>query len=418
MLELKDNNVFFKENCYYKEKIKGIIHKVFEGYLTYNPDYCYNCGVVFDQNFEKHGFIMSDIKLPDVSGYKTILRLHKQRYLCKYCNKAFTLTTPIANYGCCISNNTKYKIAKDLTKKRSEKDIALDNNVSPNTVERIMDSYYESQKLYKHYLPDVLSFDEFKSVKSADGAMSFHMCDGITGQTIDIIEDRRLNNLIKYFLYYDYKARSRVKFIIIDMYSPYVSLIKKLFPNAKIIIDKFHLTQLISRALNKTRIMVMKKYKQHHRKFKRYWKLILKSRDELNNSKWKKFTCFKSLMTTTDVVDFLISLDKELKQSYLVYQDLLYAFKKKDFELLKRILNNNNNNISQYLQTSIKTLKEFLPYIKNTFNNNFHNGFIEGNNNFIKVIKRIAFGFRSFRRFKARIMICKGMLKLKKIANA
>ena len=31
-------------------------------------------------------------------------------------------------------------------KKRSEKDIALDNNVSPNTVERVMDSYYESQK--------------------------------------------------------------------------------------------------------------------------------------------------------------------------------------------------------------------------------------------------------------------------------
>ena len=35
-----------------------------------------------------------------------------------------------------------------------------------------------------------------------------------------------------------------------------------------------------------------------------------------------------------------------------------------------------------------------------------------------EVIKRIAFGFRSFRRFKARIMICKGLIKIKKIANA
>ena len=90
-------------------------------------------------------------------------------------------------------------------------------------------------------MPEVLCFDEFKSVKSADGAMSFHMCDGITGQTIDIIEDRRLNKLINYFFYYNFKTRSKVKFIIIDMYSPYVSLIKKMFPNAKIIIDKFHL---------------------------------------------------------------------------------------------------------------------------------------------------------------------------------
>ena len=418
ILTLKEDNLIFKENFYYECKIKGITHKIFEAYLSYKPTFCPKCGVVFDNLFEKHGFITSNIKIPDISGFKSLLKLHKQRYLCKHCNKAFTLSTNIVNYGCFISNNTKHKIATDLVKKRSEKDIAIDNNVSPNTVERIMDSYYESQKLYKHYLPEVLCFDEFKSVKSADGAMSFHMCDGITGQTIDIVEDRRLDKLIKYFFYYDYKARSRVKFIIIDMYSPYVSLIKKMFPNASIIIDKFHLTQLISRSLNKTRIMTMKSSKKHYNKFKRYWRLILKSRDDLDVSKWKKFTCFDSLMTEADVVNYLLNLDEELKQTYLIYQDILYALKNKNYNLLNKTLYNYNPNISSYMKTSIKTLIEFLPYIKNTFNNNYHNGYIEGNNNFIKVIKRIAFGFRSFRRFKARIMICKGLIKIKKTANA
>ena len=151
MLELKDSNIFFKENFYYKEKIKGVIHKIFEGYLSYSPSFCPKCGVVFDENFEKHGFISSDIKIPDVSGFKSILRLHKQRYLCNHCNKAFTLTSNITNYGCFISKNTKWKIAKDLKEKRSEKDIAIANNVSPNTVERIMDSYYNTNKLYKNY---------------------------------------------------------------------------------------------------------------------------------------------------------------------------------------------------------------------------------------------------------------------------
>ena len=417
MLELKDSNIFFKENFYFNEIIKGVTHKIFEGYLSYEPCFCPKCGVVFDEKFEKHGFITSDIVIPDVVGFKTILRLHKQRYLCKHCNKAFTLTSNITDYGCFISNITKHKIALDLTKKRSEKDIANDNGVSSNTVERVMDSFYETQKLYKHYLPEVLSFDEFKSVKSADGAMSFHMCNGITGQTIDIIEDRRLDNLIKYFFYYDYKARSRVKFITIDMYSPYVSLIKKMFPNAKIIIDKFHLTQLISRSLNKTRIRMMNKDKKNHRKLKRYWRLILKDRNELKFSKWKKYTCFDSLMTQSDIVNYLINTDEELKQTYLLYQDILYCFKQKDFNKLKQVLININPKISNYMKTSVKTLIEFLPYIKNTFENNYHNGFIEGNNNFIKVIKRIAFGFRSFRRFKARIMICKGLLKIKKTAN-
>ena len=54
-------------------------------------------------------------------------------------------------------------------------------------------------------------------------------------------------------------------------------------------------------------------------------------------------------------------------------------------------------------------------FIKNTLTNPYHNGFVEGNNNFIKVIKRIAFGFRSFHRFKARIMICKNLLHVKRV---
>ena len=419
MLELKDKNIKFFENCYHKEKIKGVYHKVFDGILTYQPLCCEKCGVAFDNKFEKHGFITSNIKIPDVSGFKTILRLKKQRYLCKHCGKAFTLRDNVTEYGCCISKNTKWKIANDLRNKISEKDIAKNNNVSPNTVERVMDSYYDNQKLYKNYLPKVLSFDEFKSVKSADGAMSFHLCNGETGQTIDIVEDRKLLSLLQYFSYYSFNARKSVKFIIIDMYSPYVSLIKKMFPNAQIIIDTFHLIQLISRSLNKTRIKAMKNNKAVYNKMKRYWKLILKDRNELDYSKWKKFTCFPHFMTEIDVVNYILDQSAELKATYYKYQELLQSIKEKNYNDFLYAINNININISDYMKTSIKTLIEFKDNIRNTFNNNYHNGYIEGNNNFIKVLKRIAFGFRSFRRFKARIMICKGLIKIdRKKANA
>ena len=247
--------------------------------------------------------------------------------------------------------------------------------------------------------------------------MSFNICNGKTGKIIDIVEDRKLMSLLKYFTYYTHKARANVKLIIIDMYSPYISLIQKMFPNAQIIIDKFHLTQLISRSLNKTRIIIMKKDKSNYNKFKRYWKLLLKSRDELDFSKWKKFRCFDNLMTEVDVVNYLINSDKELKDTYQAYQDLLYALQRDDIGVFNNALNNNYSNLSSYMKTSIKTLKSFNSYIENTFKYKYHNGFIEGNNNFIKVIKRIAFGFRSFRRFKARIMICKGLITAKR-ANA
>ena len=419
MLELKDKNIKFFENCYHKEKIKGVYHKFFDGILTYQPLCCEKCGVAFDNKFEKHGFITSNIKIPDISGFKTILRLNKQRYLCKHCGKAFTLRDNVTEYGCCISKNTKWKIANDLRNKISEKDIAKNNNVSPNTVERVMDSYYDNQKLYKNYLPKVLSFDEFKSVKSADGAMSFHLCNGETGQTIDIVEDRKLLSLLQYFSYYSFNARKSVKFIVIDMYSPYVSLIKKMFPNAQIIIDTFHLIQLISRSLNKTRIKAMKNNKAVYNKMKRYWKLILKDRNELDYSKWKKFTCFPHFMTEIVAVNYILVQSAELKTTYYKYQELLQSIKEKNYNDFLYAINNINNNISDYMKTSIKTLIEFKDNIQNTFNNNYHNGYIEGNNNFIKVLKRIVFGFRSFRRFKARIMICKGLIKIdRKKANA
>lgn len=119
-------------------------------------------------------------------------------------------------------------------------------------------------------------------------------------------------------------------------------------------------------------------------------------------------------MTQSDVVSYLINTHVELKETYEIYQNILYSIKNNKYNNLEIILNNTSDKISSYMKTSVKTLKEYLPYIKNTLSNPYHNGFVEGNNNFIKVLKRIAFGFRSFRRFKARIMICKNLLHVKK----
>lgn len=91
----------------------------------------------------------------------------------------------------------------------------------------------------------------------------------------------------------------------------------------------------------------------------------------------------------------------------------MYAFQNNNFNVLDVTINKKFNNLSKYMKASIKTIKEYTEYIKNTFNAGYHNGYAKGNNNFIKVLKRIAFGFRSFTRFKARIMICKGLINPK-----
>ena len=50
-------------------------------------------------------------------------------------------------------------------------------------------------------------------------------------------------------------------------------------------------------------------------------------------------------------------------------------------------------------------LKNWEIYILNAFDVPYSNGFTEGVNNTIKVLKRVAYGYRSFENFRRRILI-------------
>ena len=55
--------------------------------------------------------------------------------------------------------------------------------------------------------------------------------------------------------------------------------------------------------------------------------------------------------------------------------------------------------------TAIKTLRKYKRQIENTmYYNGLSNGLLEGINNKIKVIKRISYGYRSFNKFKVKIL--------------
>lgn len=83
------------------------------------------------------------------------------------------------------------------------------------------------------------------------------MMDGQTKQLIDVVENRQLPFLERYFSRFPLSVRKSVKYIVCDMYAPYFSLVKKLFPTAQIILDRFHIVQFIGRTFLKHRIQRM-----------------------------------------------------------------------------------------------------------------------------------------------------------------
>ena len=97
-------------------------------------------------------------------------------------------------------------------------------NVSGNMVQKVFDSVFYNDTVYKTFLPKAICIDEFTFKKKI---YAFNICNARNGKTIDLVLDRTTNNLDKDFSHCAEKARKRVKFVVMDMYSPYIDLIKK-----------------------------------------------------------------------------------------------------------------------------------------------------------------------------------------------
>lgn len=124
------------------------------------------------------------------------------------------------------------------TRVQPETLMAQDTNVSTHTVRRVI---RQAAALFRvrptHQLPEHISLDEFKSVKSVDDAMSFIWSDALSYKVIDVVEDRKKRSLSAYFSRYPLEIRLQVKTATIDMYDPYMDLIQRWFPKAEIIMD-------------------------------------------------------------------------------------------------------------------------------------------------------------------------------------
>lgn len=117
-------------------------------------------------------------------------------------------------------------------------------------------------------------------------------------------------------------------------------------------------------------------------------------------------------MTEYEIVQYLINTNHILKETYNVYQGIIKSIRNKDTNLFIKIIESSHKNISEYMKTTLKTYKKFKSFIINSLKYNYNNGLIEGTNNLIKCIKRIAFGYKSFSHFKTRIMLITGIYKI------
>ena len=101
-LQLKDLNLTFTENKIIKISNTDTI--CVYGTLKNRPKTCHCCG---GSHINIHSYKLCTIKLMPISGHNAVLKLNKQRYICKDCGKTFIAKTSIVDRNCFISNKVK-----------------------------------------------------------------------------------------------------------------------------------------------------------------------------------------------------------------------------------------------------------------------------------------------------------------------
>ena len=413
LLNIKDQNIFINTNYIEEGKIKNKNYKIIEGILTYKPKCCPICGVVNNSSNDiiKWGFRKNcKIKIPKISNCYSLLILHKQRFFCKHCNNTFIAETNLIDRNKNISNNTELQLNLELMQKQSEKDIAKRLDISVSKIDRKLNEISSHKVLRHETLPTSMNWDEFKATKDTKGKMAFIITNNESGNIFDIKDSRKTYDLEKYFKRYSRKERDKVKHISIDFYSGYISLAEKLFKNADISIDRFHIVIQVYNALNNARIKLCYKNNPNYKKLKDYWKLIVKNERDLSDEK-KYSKHFKKDISQKEIVQYLINTDKTLEATYECYQGIINSLNDKDFNKFKSIITHENKNISDKMKQALKLFNKNIKYIENSFKYDINNGIIEGTNNLIKCLKRIAFGYRKYDHFIARIFLIKGIIK-------
>ena len=114
-------------------------------------------------------------------------------------------------------------------------------------------------------------------------------------------------------------------------------------------------------------------------------------------------------LTNKEILDKILSYSEDLKHHYHLYQLLIFYFQNKEPEKFFGLIEDNLKQVHPLFQTVFKTLEKIV----NALQLPYSNAKLEATNNLIKLIKRNAFGFRNFEKFKKRIFI---VLNIKKEA--
>lgn len=186
-------------------------------------------------------------------------------------------------------------------------------------------------------------------------------------------------------------GRERVKNVVLDMSDPFKKFAKEFFPQARLIADHFHVIRLLNPMINKARTEITGDKRSNPVR-----RLLL-----LNGKKRLDYFERRALHQWLDH-------HPRLRELYHFKEALHGLYRCRGYDRARRALIGLLDRMALSSLPEIKKLRKTLmkwkTEILNYFITGLTNGRTEGFNNLAKLLQKRAFGFRSFKNYRLRLL--------------
>ena len=277
----------------------------------------------------------------------------------------------------------------------SMKDIAKDTGTSVSGVKRVLGIMPVSRP---QRLPQALSFDEFKG---DTGGQPFQciVADPLNRCVFDILPDRTALTIQEYLR--PFPNRDEVKCVVMDMNRGFRSIARTFLPNAQIIIDRFHVVRCCTEAMENVR-------RSFQASLPKDTEAVLQAL-QAAAARPSRPSLRRGSRRRGRHAPLLGEACAGLRPQGSLLP--LHGRPRPPDRSAGAWTSGSTPATGSTSPNSDPAARRWStgePYILNAFDFRLSNGFTEGCNNAIKTLKRVAFGFRSFRSFRARILLSLG----------
>jgi transposase len=216
------------------------------------------------------------------------------------------------------------------------------------------------------------------------------------GIQLDILPNRKKQTLLAHFEALGDDFCKQIEVVSCDIWRTYINVSKECFPNAEIVIDRFHVVKSLNEVLDKHRKKLRREYKEY---------------DAFKSIKWALFkrpeNCDEKQLNALQNAFEKSWLLEEIYQLRNTFNSMLDIASSKDalcIELDHWIAYAKNIK-SNFLDKFIGTLQRWKKPIAAFASTGITNAATEGLNNYLRYFKRISFGLPKFEHMRLRILL-------------